>query len=401
MSSQRAFCFVPAIPRFLTDFYVVPQFLARCGLCPIIYAPDPARETSVWWTEQSLVAETMKLLPQGVELATLPYDRSKPTLGGLLRTMRLAYRLGRKFPGCLAIFQTIIPILICGLPMRFLNVRCVFLLTGLGSIFGSDTLKIRIIRTVVKYLYRYLFAAENSRVIVHNAEDKSYLVQELGINADHIQVTGGCGVDPELFPFFEKPPNRRKKVILVPSRLLVEKGIFEAAEASKILKDRGIDHEMWFSAGIDQGNPWSLTQRDLEDIERQNTCVKFIGYHPSVVPLYEACDIVCLPTRYREGLPTALIEASACGRPIVTCNNVGCREIIVHEETGLMVPPRSPVALADALARLLHDETLAETLRQNAYRQFLAKFTKHHMLIKTVSILQGLGIEGALPNQAV
>jgi glycosyltransferase involved in cell wall biosynthesis len=78
---------------------------------------------------------------------------------------------------------------------------------------------------------------------------------------------------------------------------------------------------------------------------------------------------------------------------------VGCREIIFHEETGLMVPPGSPVALAEALARLIHDDALAETLRQNAYAQFLAKFTKHHMLAKTVSLLQGLGMKEGLRNQ--
>src|SRR6266571_4243722 len=102
MSKQRVFFFVHMIPRLLTDFHCVPQFLVRCGLCPIIYAPNPVQETSVW-TEKSLVAETMKLWPQGAELAMLPYVRSKLTLGALLRTMRVAYRLGKKSPDCLAI----------------------------------------------------------------------------------------------------------------------------------------------------------------------------------------------------------------------------------------------------------------------------------------------------------
>jgi glycosyltransferase involved in cell wall biosynthesis len=399
MSKQRVFFFVHMIPRFLTDFHVVPQFLAERGMPSTIYAPEDPQESSVWWTDKSYMAETMKLWPQGAELARLPYSRSALTVGALLRTMRTAYHLGKNHPDCLAVFWTVTPILACGLPMRFLNVRCVFLLTGLGSIFGSNTVKMRLIRTLVKRLYRYLFAAAHSRVIVHNAEDKTYLVRELGVHPDHIQVTGGCGADPKAFPFFEKLPKRAKKIILVPARLLIEKGVLEAVAASKILQDRGIDHEMWFSAGIDEANPSSLTQRHIEEIERQNSCVKFIGYHPSVVPLYEACDIVCLPTRYREGLPTALIEASACGRPVVTCDNVGCREIIFHEETGLMVPPGSPVALAEALARLIHDDALAETLRQNAYAQFLAKFTKHHMLAKTVSLLQGLGMKEGLRNQ--
>jgi glycosyltransferase involved in cell wall biosynthesis len=110
-----------------------------------------------------------------------------------------------------------------------------------------------------------------------------------------------------------------------------------------------------------------------------------------MVPLYETCDIVCVPS-YREGLPTAAVEASACGRPIVTTDAIGCRDIVSHEKTGLLVPVRSTVELADALERLIEDRALAERLRQNAYKQFQERFTNERVLEEALSVFRSLGV---------
>ena len=179
----------------------------------------------------------------------------------------------------------------------------------------------------------------------------------------------GCGADENLFPFFAELPKRKRKVILVPARNIVEKGIFEAVAASRILRERGIDHEMQFTSGIDSGNPCPVKSEDLKRFQQENSSIRFLGFVPDMAPVFQACDIVCLPT-YREGLPTALIESSACGRPIVTTDTIGCRDIVKHEETGLLVPVGSAEALADALTLLIRDRNLAERLRRNAYRQF-------------------------------
>jgi glycosyltransferase involved in cell wall biosynthesis len=142
----------------------------------------------------------------------------------------------------------------------------------------------------------------------------------------------------------------------------------------------------------DEGNPSSLTKQHIEAIEQNSPRVKFIGYQPSLVPCYEACDIVCVPTKYREGLPTALLEAAASGRPIVTCDNIGGREFITHGETGLIVPPGAPVALADAIERLIRDRRLADRLRRNALRHFQKGFTKDVMVARTMAVFRDLGM---------
>jgi glycosyltransferase involved in cell wall biosynthesis len=154
---------------------------------------------------------------------------------------------------------------------------------------------------------------------------------------------------------------------------------------------------MWFSCGVDPGNPSSLGEAEVRAIEAANPSVRFLGWHPSTVPLYQAAHVVCVPTRYREGLPTVLLEAAACGRPIVATDNVGCRDFVQDGRTGVMVPPGSPAALADALARVLADEPGARRLADEAHRHFLAGFTKDEMVRRTFGVLRELGL--ALPGE--
>jgi glycosyltransferase involved in cell wall biosynthesis len=325
---SRVFFFVNLLPRFVTDFGAVAWRLSDLGISSSVYAPAPAEDSTVWWKNGQTIEAYAERLPPDMGRGSLPMQRDRQIISSAMRTMAIAWRLGRAFPDAIFVCWTMIPILCCGLPLRFIERRCAFLLTGMGTIFGSNRLQHRMIRAAVKLLYRYLFSGPRSRVIVHNVEDKQYLVNSLGIDPDRITVTPGCGVDPDEFPYFDQFVQKARKVILVPVRLLREKGVFDAAAASDELARRGVDHEMWFSSAPDEGNPSSLTRRDIETIEHCSPRVKFIGYQPSLVSCYDACDIVCVPTKYREGLPTALLEAAASGRPIVTCDNIGGREFI-------------------------------------------------------------------------
>jgi glycosyltransferase involved in cell wall biosynthesis len=90
-------------------------------------------------------------------------------------------------------------------------------------------------------------------------------------------------------------------------------------------------------------------------------------------------------------VPTVLIEAAACGRPVVTTDNVGCRDISIHDETALVTPVNDPEALARALEKLIEDVALRERLRRNAYRKFLAEFTKDIVLERTIEAFESMG----------
>jgi glycosyltransferase involved in cell wall biosynthesis len=149
---------------------------------------------------------------------------------------------------------------------------------------------------------------------------------------------------------------------------------------------------MWFT-GATEPYPWiSITEEERVRAQRENPAVKFIGFQKSMVPVYRQADIVCLPTRYPEGTPTVLIEAAATGRVGVTCDTVGATEIVLDEETGLVVPQRDPRALADALQRVMADPELYERFRRNAYQHFLRHYTKDMALRTTLAAFESVGL---------
>ena len=387
---NRVIFFVHLVPRFVTDFGAVARYLVANGVVATIYAPTTGGESKAGWAKPAMAAQYLAGLPEGTHLRWLPLNRERLAVKAVLRTALGALSLARQRSDTVFVLWTVIPILVCGLPLRLLQRPCVFLLTGLGSIFGTDT-SYRHLGAIIKRVYAYLFSGRHSRVIVHNHEDKDFLCG-LGIDPRHIAVTPGCGVDPDEYPFSAELPRNPKKVILVPVRLLREKGVLDAARASDLLRETGIDHEMWFSSSVDPGNPSSLTQQEIEQVQQNSPSTRFVGYQASLIPLYQSSDVVCVPTRYREGLPTALLEAAASGRPIVATDNVGCREFVEDGSTGLTAACGSPAGLAGALARVLTDEPLADRLRRNAYDRYRAGFTKSAMLATTVDVLRDLGL---------
>lgn len=342
------------------------------------------------WTMEPIDPALVERLAPGLRCHRLPLLRGRYDLADQLRTAVRAIRLGLERPGAVFTTWTIQTNLLCGLPLRAMGRRCVFLMAGMGTVFSSDALRFRLARRLVAPTYRWMFRGPRSRVIVQNSDDFAFVTGRLGVPREHVHQMWGCGEDPAAFPFSERLPERRPRVVLVPARLIREKGIFEAAEASRILHRRGVEHELWFSSDIDPANPHSLTRAEADALPSRSPAIRVLGYQPSIAPLLEAAHVVCLPT-YREGLPTALIEASAFGRPIVTTDAVGTRDLVVDGETGLVVPVRDPGALADALERVLSDDELAERLRRNAHQRYLRHCTRAATLAQALGAYASLG----------
>jgi glycosyltransferase involved in cell wall biosynthesis len=267
-------------------------------------------------------------------------------------------------------------------------------------VLGSKGRRFIVMRSVIMAFYAFLMTGRNSRCLNHNHDDKVFLARRLHASPDKFFVTPGCGVDPELFPFFEQRPDNDPPVVLVPARLIEDKGIGEAIDASGYLRDWGVAHEMRFTGAVEP-YPWiRVTAENIEQAQIDNSCIKFIGFQPSIVPAYEAADIVCYPTRYPEGTPTVLIEAAATGRPAVTCDTVGAREIVIDGQTGFVVPQRDARAVAHSLQRLIEDRDLYESFRRAAYEHFLAHYTKDHALTATLAAYESMGSRFDAPRSA-
>lgn len=231
--------------------------------------------------------------------------------------------------------------------------RVVNALVGLGFIFSSRGLYARLLRPIIRAMLRKLL--RYSTVIVQNPDD-SMIVRALGVSDKHVHMVRGSGVDLERFCV--EPEMEGMPVVVLATRMLRDKGVLEFVAAARLLQAAGVRARFVLVGDTDPDNPTAISSKQLSEWKEEMT-VEWWGHREDMPKVFAGCHIVCLPS-YREGLPKVLIEAAACGRPIVTTDVPGCREIVRHGENGLLVPPCD----AQALAKALHFLILSKETRQ-------------------------------------
>jgi glycosyltransferase involved in cell wall biosynthesis len=224
-------------------------------------------------------------------------------------------------------------------------------------------------------------------VIFQNSDDRDVMIRHgfLG-RPDKAVIIRGSGVDGAQFPFSEEPLGQ--PLVVFPSRMLKHKGIEEFIRAAKYLKNKGLSARFALVGEVDQGNPSSLSAAEIH-LRVQEGIVEWWGYREDMPNVLKAAHIVCLPS-YREGVPKSLIEALAVGRPIVTTNVPGCREVVEDQVNGLLVPARSVEELAHALEALIKDADLRRRMGRIARQTFEAEFTLTRVLDQTFAVYESL-----------
>ncbi|MBP1063750.1 glycosyltransferase involved in cell wall biosynthesis [Bradyrhizobium diazoefficiens] len=233
------------------------------------------------------------------------------------------------------------------LAMRYRRVSQVNAITGLGYIFTSSTWKSRILRATIRLVLPALLNRNTSVVLVENPDDQSDLVA-LGVNQERILHIPGSGVDTDHFQPLPEPEG--PITFGFAGRLLSDKGIRALVSAHKMLRDQGHDFRLLIAGKPDPANPASIPIEEVEEWTRRPG-ITWLGHLDDIVALWTRCHVAVLPS-HREGLPVSLLEAAACGRAMVATNAPGCREIVVQNETGRLVPVEDAKALADALLSL-------------------------------------------------
>lgn len=251
---------------------------------------------------------------------------------------------------------TIKPVIYGTIAARLSNTKAIVnAITGLGYVYASESLLARILRPVVNTLYRFALGSKNTHTIFQNHDDSRTLRNIVGMPSDSVSIIPGSGVDPDVFQADTEPQD--STTVTMVSRLILEKGVMEYAQAAREVRQAkpevrfllvgGTDTES--TSGIDQ----SLVQRWVSD-----RILDWWGERSDMVNVYNQSSIVVLPSYYGEGIPKVLIEAASCGRPVVTTDHPGCREAVIHGETGILVPPKDPAALAEAIQTLVADPEL-------------------------------------------
>jgi glycosyltransferase involved in cell wall biosynthesis len=257
-------------------------------------------------------------------------------------------------------------------------------IAGLGYVASSTDLRARLLRPAIQMAYRLLLNRSGSRLIVQNPDDVEALTQSHIMDRDRVTLIRGSGVDTRYFSPTPEPEGPRLTVL--PARLVRDKGVAEFVEAARLLRAQGVDARFALVGEPDPGHPAEIAQSEIERWQAEGV-VEYWGWRDDMREVYRQAHIVCLPS-YREGLPKALIEAAACGRPTVTCDVPGCREVVRDGDNGLLVAPRTVEPLAQALRRLIGDAGLRARMGARSRDRALAEFSIERVVADTLAVYQ-------------
>ncbi|HHH44568.1 MAG TPA: glycosyltransferase family 1 protein [Gammaproteobacteria bacterium] len=261
-------------------------------------------------------------------------------------------------------------------------------LAGLGLAFSSKGPVSALVRAGVVAGLKLFFRGPARRVIVENADDAEYLVSRIGLDRDKVAVIRGIGVDVKRFSPSNEAFNGEMTVTLV-SRMLWPKGIGELVEAVSILRGRGLNLKVHLVGKPDASSRVSVPEEQLSSWHSRGL-VDWLGYREDIPELWRQTHIAVLPSYYREGVPRCLLEAAACGCPIVTTDMPGCRDVVRHGVNGLLVPPRDPVALADALEQLISDPEMRRLMGREGRKLVEEEFTEERVVKQTLDLYLAL-----------
>lgn len=228
--------------------------------------------------------------------------------------------------------------------------KVIYSVSGLGYLFGEKSSKV--IKSLLLKILKYSMKGTSRFTIFQNKEDKQLFLESGICRDDNSILIKGSGVDLEKFSPVSNKNSSQKIRIIYAGRMLKEKGVEDVGEAAHILKDNYKDKIEFLLCGPVSDNPSSLTEVDLNNLQ-DGTYIQWIGYREDINDLMSKSDIMCYPSYYREGVPKVLLEASACGLPLVTTDSIGCRDTVIDGKNGILVPVHNRVALAQALEKLI------------------------------------------------
>lgn len=255
-------------------------------------------------------------------------------------------------------------------------------LAGLGFLFTSDKASARLLRPLAEAAFRRLLNRPNCRTILQNPDDMGLLTRDQVLEPDRIRLIRGSGVD--LAKFAPAPEPASPPLVVLPARMLWDKGVGEFVAAARQLRAEGSEARFILAGHSDGENPSAIPETQLRAWEGEG-CIEWWGHREDMAQVFRDCHIVCLPS-YREGLPKALLEAAASGRPIVATDVPGCREVVRQGDNGLLVPRGDASALAAALRKLIGDAALRRSYGARGRIMAEAEFSLDAVIGQTLNL---------------
>jgi glycosyltransferase involved in cell wall biosynthesis len=295
--------------------------------------------------------------------------------------IRLYYRIRPD----LVLHVAIKPVLYGSLAAKLTKVPTVLnAITGLGYTFLEPGIRGRLINIAVTLFYRISLSGSRTRVLFENPDDKElFLGKKLGSRRNAFLIRG-VGVD--LCEYQQSPEPPGVPIVLLASRLLWDKGVGEFVDAARLLVGEKVAGRFVLVGDPDPYNPRSISSTILKKWQAEGI-VEWWGLRDDMPSILRQSAIVVLPS-YREGVPRILLEAAASGRPIVTTDVPGCREVVRNGENGFLVPMRDSSALAKSIKKLIDDPLLRRRMGARSRSIAEAEFSEDMIVGQTVALLK-------------
>ncbi len=268
-------------------------------------------------------------------------------------------------------FISIKPVLIGGIISRlFPSVPKIFSITGLGSAFIKDSNFSILKKIFLSFLYKIALKQNKLKIIFQNKDDLNFILKIIRLRKNQYKILKGSGVS--LKKYKPKKLNFKMPIVMLPSRIMSHKGVYEFVKAVKFLKKKKILARFVLVGDLEKENPSKIKKHQVMSWVKQNI-IEYWGFKSNMSKILNLATIVVLPS-YREGFPKVLMEAAACGRPSITTDVPGCRDAVVNNHTGVLVPVRNYKRLAIEIKKLLNDKSRMKKMSLNSRKYALKNF---------------------------
>lgn len=279
------------------------------------------------------------------------------------------------------------PILYGSIAARLADVPSIInVFAGLGYAYTSDELRAKLLRLFLKFGLSAAFKSAGSLAVFQNEEDQAQLVRDHVVLESQTRVIPGTGVDTDRFrPISNESSDH---IILLPCRMLWDKGVGEFLEAARLIRRQKPGVRFVLAGRCDEDNPASIQSRQLHQWQEEGV-IEWWGHRSDMPAVLGYAAVVVLPS-YREGLPVSLLEAAACGKPIIATDVPGCREVVRNRVNGLLIPPRNAIALADAIILLLENPELRQEFGRRGRDIVVKEFSSTIVIRQTLALYHEL-----------
>lgn len=327
------------------------------------------------------------ILKMGLQVIELPVNPTGMNLSEELGTYKFLKNLYKKEKPDIVHHVGLKNILWGGLAAKKSKVHGVVnAVSGLGVLFGQEKLS-----TTAKWILRFMRynnRRDNVIEIFQNHADMELFLRFGVIDKSRCEYIKGSGVNLQEFNYTPEPPERKIRILFT-GRMVKEKGAFTLIEAADKLRTEYAGRVEFLLCGGLTNNPAGIKQDELER-RCDKSYIQWLGHRRDVKDLLQSSHIVAFPSYYREGVPRSLIEACATGRPIITCDSIGCRDAVDNGKNGFLIEPQNASELASRLIKLIENPSLRQEMGLNGRKKAEREFDIQHVIEKHMAIYASL-----------